>query len=89
MLAGTAVLPSAVKVNRAERPAPSACVPGRAVGLVALPALLLFDILGPILELSGYLVTLAGFLLGLAGSTGSAIPRWVPGARLIRARSQR
>ena len=37
----------------------------RAVGLVALPALLLFDILGPILELSGYLVTLAGFLLGL------------------------
>jgi cellulose synthase/poly-beta-1,6-N-acetylglucosamine synthase-like glycosyltransferase len=37
----------------------------RAVGLIALPALLLFDILGPILELSGYLVTTAGFLLGL------------------------
>jgi cellulose synthase/poly-beta-1,6-N-acetylglucosamine synthase-like glycosyltransferase len=37
----------------------------RAVGLVALPALLLFDILGPILELSGYLVTLVSFLLGL------------------------
>lgn len=37
----------------------------RAVGLVSLPALLLFDILGPILELSGYLVTLISFLLGL------------------------
>ena len=37
----------------------------RAVGLVSLPALLLFDILGPILELSGYVVTLISFLLGL------------------------
>lgn len=37
----------------------------RAVGLVALPALLVFEILGPVLELSGYVVTTVGFLLGL------------------------
>lgn len=36
----------------------------RAVGLIALPALLLFEVLGPWIELSGYLVTLAAFLLG-------------------------
>ncbi|MHB1595010.1 MAG: glycosyltransferase family 2 protein [Streptosporangiaceae bacterium] len=36
----------------------------RAVGLVALPALLLFEVLGPVIELSGYLVTAAAFLVG-------------------------
>ena len=36
----------------------------RAAGLVALPALLLFEVLGPWIEVSGYLVTLAAFLLG-------------------------
>jgi hypothetical protein len=37
-LAGTAVLPSAVKVTRAERPAPSAGVPGSAVTTSESPA---------------------------------------------------
>jgi cellulose synthase/poly-beta-1,6-N-acetylglucosamine synthase-like glycosyltransferase len=37
----------------------------RGVGLIALPTLLLFEIIGPILELSGYVVTAVGMLLGL------------------------
>jgi cellulose synthase/poly-beta-1,6-N-acetylglucosamine synthase-like glycosyltransferase len=37
----------------------------RGVGLIALPALLLFEIIGPVLELSGYVVTAVGLLLGL------------------------
>ena len=36
----------------------------RAVGLLALPAMLLFEVLGPLIELSGYLVTLVAVLLG-------------------------
>ena len=36
----------------------------RAVGLIALPSLLLFEVVGPILELSGYVVTVVGLLLG-------------------------
>jgi len=36
----------------------------RAVGLIALPSLLLFEVVGPILELSGYVVTVAGLVLG-------------------------
>jgi cellulose synthase/poly-beta-1,6-N-acetylglucosamine synthase-like glycosyltransferase len=36
----------------------------RAVGLIALPSLLLFEVIGPILELSGYVVTVIGLLLG-------------------------
>ncbi|HWG60108.1 MAG TPA: glycosyltransferase [Streptosporangiaceae bacterium] len=35
------------------------------VGLLALPALLLFEIVGPILELSGYVIITAGLVLGL------------------------
>jgi cellulose synthase/poly-beta-1,6-N-acetylglucosamine synthase-like glycosyltransferase len=41
----------------------------RAVGLIALPALLLFEIIGPILELSGYLVIAVGLLLGVVAPT--------------------
>ena len=37
----------------------------RAVGLVALPTLLLFEILGPLIELSGYVVTIAAVALGV------------------------
>lgn len=36
----------------------------RAAGLLALPGLLIFEILGPVVELSGYLVTFIGYLLG-------------------------
>jgi len=36
----------------------------RAVGLVALPTMLLFEVAGPVIELSGYLVSLAALLLG-------------------------
>jgi len=36
----------------------------RAVGLLAMPAMLVFDVLGPLIELSGYAVTLAAFLFG-------------------------
>ena len=35
------------------------------VGLVALPSMLIFEVLGPLLELSGYLVTIAAALLGV------------------------
>jgi cellulose synthase/poly-beta-1,6-N-acetylglucosamine synthase-like glycosyltransferase len=37
----------------------------RAVGLLALPSLLLFEVLGPVLELSGYVVIAVGLLLGV------------------------
>src|SRR5260370_20548113 len=40
-----------------------------AVGMIALPALLLFEIIGPVLELSGYLVTALGVLLGTVSLT--------------------
>lgn len=36
----------------------------RSVGMIALPALLVFEVLGPVIEMSGYLVTLAGLLIG-------------------------
>jgi cellulose synthase/poly-beta-1,6-N-acetylglucosamine synthase-like glycosyltransferase len=36
----------------------------RVVGLIALPSMLLFEVLGPLIELSGYLVTVAAVLLG-------------------------
>ena len=36
----------------------------RAVGLLALPSLLLFEVLGPVIELSGYGVATAAWLLG-------------------------
>jgi hypothetical protein len=55
--------------RRARRPYRIVYLPDpvldRSPGKPAHPALLLFDILGPILELSGYLVTLVSFLLGL------------------------
>jgi cellulose synthase/poly-beta-1,6-N-acetylglucosamine synthase-like glycosyltransferase len=37
----------------------------RAVGLVALPAMLVFEIFGPVIELSGYVVTVIGCALGI------------------------
>lgn len=37
----------------------------RAVGLLALPSLLVFEVIGPIIELSGYLTTAVAFLLGM------------------------
>jgi cellulose synthase/poly-beta-1,6-N-acetylglucosamine synthase-like glycosyltransferase len=37
----------------------------RAVGLVSLPSLLLFEILGPVIELSGYAVVVAAFGAGV------------------------
>jgi cellulose synthase/poly-beta-1,6-N-acetylglucosamine synthase-like glycosyltransferase len=37
----------------------------RAVGLISLPAMLVFEILGPVVELSGYVVTAVGCLLGI------------------------
>jgi hypothetical protein len=36
----------------------------RAVGLIALPTMLLFEIVGPMIELSGYVVTLVAVLTG-------------------------
>jgi cellulose synthase/poly-beta-1,6-N-acetylglucosamine synthase-like glycosyltransferase len=36
----------------------------RATGLLAMPALLLFELLGPVIELSGYAVAIAAFLTG-------------------------
>ena len=41
----------------------------RAAGLLALPALLLFELLGPIIELSGYTVALAAWLTGSLSTT--------------------
>lgn len=37
----------------------------RAVGLLALPAMLLFELLGPAVEMSGYVVTVVGWVLGI------------------------
>ena len=37
----------------------------RSVGMISLPSLLLFEVIGPILELSGFVVVLVGLLLGL------------------------
>ncbi len=37
----------------------------RAVGLLALPAMLVFEILGPVIELSGYVVTAILYALGI------------------------
>lgn len=37
----------------------------RAVGLLALPAMLVFELLGPVIELSGYVVTAIAFALGV------------------------
>ena len=37
----------------------------RAVGLLALPAMLVFEVLGPVIELSGYVVTAIAFALGV------------------------
>jgi cellulose synthase/poly-beta-1,6-N-acetylglucosamine synthase-like glycosyltransferase len=42
----------------------------RTVGLVSLPAMLLFEVLGPVVELTGYLVTLAAVIAGTL-ATGS------------------
>jgi cellulose synthase/poly-beta-1,6-N-acetylglucosamine synthase-like glycosyltransferase len=36
----------------------------RTVGLIALPSMLLFDVLGPVIELSGYVVTIVTVLVG-------------------------
>ena len=36
----------------------------RAVGLIALPAMLVFEIVGPAIELSGYAVTVAALIIG-------------------------
>jgi cellulose synthase/poly-beta-1,6-N-acetylglucosamine synthase-like glycosyltransferase len=40
----------------------------RSAGLLAMPALLLFEILGPFLELSGYAVALAAWVTGSLGT---------------------
>jgi cellulose synthase/poly-beta-1,6-N-acetylglucosamine synthase-like glycosyltransferase len=37
----------------------------RAAGLLALPAMLIFEIFGPVVEMSGYLVTVIAYALGL------------------------
>jgi cellulose synthase/poly-beta-1,6-N-acetylglucosamine synthase-like glycosyltransferase len=37
----------------------------RAAGLLALPAMLVFEIFGPVVEMSGYVVTLIAYVLGL------------------------
>jgi cellulose synthase/poly-beta-1,6-N-acetylglucosamine synthase-like glycosyltransferase len=37
----------------------------RTVGLLAMPAMLLFEILGPVVELSGYVLTAIGYALGI------------------------
>jgi len=42
----------------------------RAVGLVALPAMLVFEVLGPVIELSGYVVTTVAVLAGTLPSVG-------------------
>jgi cellulose synthase/poly-beta-1,6-N-acetylglucosamine synthase-like glycosyltransferase len=39
----------------------------RAVGLAALPSMLIFDVLGPVIELSGYAVSIAALVLGTIG----------------------
>jgi len=36
----------------------------RALGLLALPSMLLFDVLGPVIEISGYVVCVVAFLTG-------------------------
>jgi len=41
----------------------------RATGLLAMPSLLLFELLGPAIELSGYLVALVAFLTGTVSTT--------------------
>jgi hypothetical protein len=41
----------------------------RATGLLAMPSLLLFELLGPAIELSGYLVALVAFLTGAVSTT--------------------
>jgi cellulose synthase/poly-beta-1,6-N-acetylglucosamine synthase-like glycosyltransferase len=41
----------------------------RAVGLVALPSMLIFEVLGPLIELSGYFVTVVALLFGVIAPT--------------------
>jgi hypothetical protein len=41
-----------------------------AVGLIALPAMLVFEVLGPIIELSGYVVSSAALVAGRLSSVG-------------------
>ena len=41
----------------------------RAVGLLALPSLLLFELLGPLIGLSGYAIAIAAWLLGALATT--------------------
>lgn len=45
----------------------------RGVGLLGLPALLLFEVLGPVIELTGYGVALAAWLLGSLDGTVFAL----------------
>ena len=40
------------------------------VGLIALPAMLVFEVLGPVIELSGYVVTAAAWLAGRLSTVG-------------------
>lgn len=45
----------------------------RAVGLLALPSLLIFEVLGPVIELTGYLITLIAFAMGLLAPAAFAL----------------
>jgi hypothetical protein len=40
-----------------------------AAGMLALPAVLVFEVVGPLLELSGYVVVIIGAALGIVGGT--------------------
>jgi hypothetical protein len=41
----------------------------RTVGLVALPSMLVFEVMGPLIELSGYAVSIASLALGIISLT--------------------
>ena len=45
----------------------------RAVGLIALPSMLVFEVLGPVIEMSGYVVSVAALALGAIGPVTFAL----------------